>query len=183
MTDQSSDNRIALVIMGVSGSGKTSVGALLAGLLDLDFVDGDDLHPARNVEKMHAGHPLDDDDRAPWLDRVGATLGNREAHPGGVAMACSALKRSYRDRIRAAAGPGLIFVFLDVDQAEVERRMAVRLNHFMPASLVDSQFGTLERPDGEPDVIFVWEVGDANGTARTVAERLKQRFIESGRPS
>lgn len=161
-----------IVVMGVSGSGKTSVGAILAGLLDLDFVDGDDLHPASNVAKMHAGHPLNDDDRAPWLDRVGATLADAAAHPRGVVVACSALRRAYRDRIRNSAGPGLTFVFLDISPEEAHRRLAVRLHHFMPASLIESQFATLERPTDEPDVVRITEMTGAAGTARTVAERL-----------
>jgi len=132
-----------VVVMGVSGSGKTTVGAALADALGLRFVDGDALHPAANVAKMAAGIPLDDADRAPWLDAVGAVLAD-----GPVVVACSALKRAYRDRLRAAA-PGLQLVFLDGDRALLASRMAARPGHFMPASLLDSQLATLERP--EPD--------------------------------
>ncbi len=166
--------RLSVVVMGVSGSGKTSVGAVLAGLLGLDFADGDDLHPKSNVDKMHAGHPLTDEDRWPWLDRIGAALADRDAHPRGVVVACSALRRRYRDRIRAAAGRGLAFVFLDISEEEAHRRLAVRLNHFMPASLVDSQFATLERPVDEPDVVTIAEMSGPAGTAREAGERLKQ---------
>lgn len=139
--------------MGVSGSGKSTVAAALAGRLGCDFVDGDDLHPADNVAKMRAGLPLDDGDRWPWLDRVGARL--REGR-GGVVLACSALRRRYRDRIRAGAGAEVCFVFLDARSAEVAARLVARRSHFMPASLLDSQFATLERPTrDEVDVIAV----------------------------
>ena len=130
-----------VVVMGVSGSGKTTVGAALADALGLRFVDGDALHPAANVAKMAAGIPLGDADRAPWLDAIGAVLA-----AGPVVVACSALKRAYRDRLRAAA-PGLQLVFLDGDRALLASRMAARPGHFMPTSLLDSQLATLERPD------------------------------------
>ncbi|WP_131114244.1 gluconokinase [Lichenihabitans psoromatis] len=174
MTDtDTAKPRLALIVMGVSGSGKTTIGALLAGLLDLDFVDGDDLHPPSNVEKMHAGHPLTDADRWPWLDTVGATLADAGAHPRGIVIACSALRRVYRDRIRAKAGAALRFVFLDIETTEVERRMAVRLNHFMPASLVASQFATLERPVDEADVVTVSDRGGGPAdAARSAAAML-----------
>ena len=144
--------RLQIVVMGVSGCGKSSFGAALAYGLVLDFVDGDDLHSVANVAKMRSGSPLDDADRAPWLDAIGTVLADAAHHPDGVVIACSALKRAYRDRIRAAAGP-MRFLFLDADRALIERRFAGR-QHFMPASLIDSQFATLERPGaGEPDVI------------------------------
>jgi len=129
-----------VVVMGVSGSGKTAVGAALAEALGLRFVDGDALHPAANVAKMAAGIPLDDADRAPWLDAIGAVLAG-----GQVVVACSALKRAYRDRLRAAA-PGLQLVFLDGSPVLLESRMTARPGHFMPASLLGSQLATLERP-------------------------------------
>ncbi|MFF2082993.1 gluconokinase [Nocardia sp. NPDC058176] len=127
--------------MGVSGSGKSTVGALLAGRLELPYAEGDGFHPQANIEKMAAGIPLDDADRAPWLDIVADWLGAHSDH-GGVA-ACSALKRAYRDRLRAGA-PQTYFVFLDAPRVELERRMAARLGHFMPTSLLDSQLATLE---------------------------------------
>jgi len=131
--------------MGVSGCGKSTVGTSLARELGVPFLEGDSLHPPANVEKMAAGRPLDDDDRRPWLDRVAAWLvGNPQ---GGVA-ACSALARRYRDRLRATA-PGTWFLELDVERDVVLRRVAGRRDHFMPASLVDSQLRTLEplQPD------------------------------------
>jgi gluconokinase len=131
-----------LVVMGVSGSGKTTVGAALAQRLRLPFADADNFHSAANVAKMSAGIPLDDADRAPWLHDIGGWLADH-AVEGGVAS-CSALKRRYRDLLRAAA-PTVSFVHLDGPIEVVRRRLAGRPGHFMPAALLDSQFETLER--------------------------------------
>ena len=128
-----------MVVMGVSGCGKSSVGEEIARLTAAQFVDGDDLHPAANKAKMGAGIPLDDDDRWPWLDQVGATLATEE----GAIVACSALKRVYRDRIRAAA-PDTVFVHLAGSRQVLWQRMTARKDHFMPASLLDSQLAILE---------------------------------------
>jgi gluconokinase len=130
-----------LVVMGVSGSGKSTVGSALAAELRVPFVDADDLHPLANVEKMASGIPLTDDDRWPWLRLVGERLAGAGAT--GMVVACSALKRSYRDAIRAEA-PGVRFVFLDASRALLEARVANRPTHFMPASLLDSQLAALE---------------------------------------
>jgi gluconokinase len=127
--------------MGVSGSGKTTVGAALAQRLRVPFADADDFHPPENVAKMAAGVPLDDADRLPWLHTIGAWLA-AHADAGGV-ISCSALKRSYRDVLRAAA-PTQFFVHLDGSPEVVARRVQGRPGHFMPATLVDSQFATLE---------------------------------------
>ena len=139
--------------MGVSGCGKTTFGKALAQALGLPFFDGDDFHSPEARAKMAAGHPLTDSDRAPWLDRIGAALADAGAHPRGAIIACSALRRAYRDRLRAAVGADLRFVFLDGDKALMRARVAGRPDHYMPASLIDSQFATLERPDGEADVV------------------------------
>lgn len=128
-----------IVVMGPSGSGKSVIGALLAERLALPFVDADDLHPAANREKMTAGIPLDDDDRMPWLDVVGRTIADR---PGGVVVACSALRRRYRDRIRAAA-PEVAFVELVAGEEVLAERMRTR-HHFMPPALLESQLAALE---------------------------------------
>ena len=128
-----------MVVMGVSGCGKSSVGEEIARLTSAQFVDGDDLHPEANKAKMGAGIPLDDNDRWPWLDRVGEVL----AGPKGAIVACSALKQVYRDRIRAAA-PGTVFVHLDGSRELLWERISARQNHFMPASLLDSQLAILE---------------------------------------
>jgi gluconokinase len=149
------DQRLALVAMGVSGSGKTYVGTAIAEALNIPFFDGDDLHSPEARAKMTAGIPLNDEDRAPWLDRIGALLADSAAHPQGVVVACSALRRVYRDRLRAAVGPGLRFLFLEGDKALMRARVASRKNHYMPASLVDSQFATLESPEGDGDVVTI----------------------------
>lgn len=167
--------RIALVMMGVAGSGKTSVGTALARELGIVYVDGDDLHPAANVAKMQSGVPLTDDDRWPWLDRVAAVLADRSAYPGGIAVGCSALRRAYRDRIReGAAGAELRFLFLDVSRDEAQARMQVRKGHFMPPSLLRSQFETLEVPtQDETDVLRVEETPGVEGTVAKAVEALR----------
>lgn len=131
---------IRIVVMGVSAAGKSTVGRLLAERLGVPFRDADDLHPASNVQKMASGTALDDGDRAPWLDVVGAEL---EAAPGGIVMACSALKRSYRDRLRAAA-PSTVFVHVHGSDELLAARAAARTQHFMPPSLLASQLAVLE---------------------------------------
>ena len=136
--------------MGPSGSGKSVVGAALATRLDVAFIDADDLHPERSVAKMAAGTPLDDADRLPWLDVVATAL---QGEPGGAVIACSALARRYRDRIRAGA-PEALFVELRVDAAELVRRMQTR-EHFMPASLLTSQFATLEPLEPDEDGVVI----------------------------
>lgn len=134
-----------VVIMGVSGCGKSSVGARLAARLGLNYRDGDDLHPPENVAKMRAGMPLTDADRWPWLDRVGQVL----LADAPVIVGCSALKRVYRDRIRTAAGGPVTFVHLAGSQEVIAARMALRQGHYMPLSLLDSQFAALEPPAAE----------------------------------
>ena len=134
-----------LVIMGVSGCGKSSVGARLAARLGLNYRDGDDLHPPENVAKMRAGMPLTDADRWPWLDRVGQVL----LAEAPVIVGCSALKRAYRDRIRTAAGGPMTLVHLAGSQEVIAARMALRQGHYMPLSLLDSQFAALEPPAAE----------------------------------
>lgn len=129
-----------LVVMGVSGSGKSTVGAAVAQRLRVPFADADDFHPQSNIEKMHAGHALDDEDRRPWLEVVGKWLAD---HPGGCVMGCSALKRAYRDQLRSHA-PSLSFLYLEGSREVIALRQASRPGHFMPASLLDSQFATLE---------------------------------------
>ncbi|WP_139981518.1 gluconokinase [Nocardioides litoris] len=128
-----------LVVAGISGSGKSTVGAALAERLGVPFCDGDDLHPPANVAKMRSGTPLTDADRWPWLDAVGQWLASYDA---GV-VACSALRRTYRDRLRHAV-PDLVVVLLDGDPALVRERQATRGQHFMPTSLLDSQLATFE---------------------------------------
>ncbi len=134
--------------MGVSGSGKSTVGAGIAGALGLGFVDGDGLHSPESVARMAAGRALRDEDRWPWLDRIGARLGDASVAPRGLVIACSALKRVYRDRIRTAA-PAVRFVFLDGSAELIAARMAGRSGHYMPTALLASQLQTLEPPDDD----------------------------------
>ena len=136
------------VVMGVSGCGKSTVGAAFAAAIGGRFIDGDDLHPPENVAKMSAGVPLTDADRWPWLTLVGATL------TGDVVVGCSALKRAYRDRIRAVAGP-VRFLHLAGSKAVIAARMAARPGHFMPLGLLDSQFAALEPPGPDEDAVTV----------------------------
>ncbi len=149
-----------VVVMGVSGSGKSTVGAALAQRLGVPFEDADDLHPPANIAKMSAGEPLDDEDRRPWLDAVGRWLHEHDS-TGGV-MSCSALRRRYRDQIREHA-PRVELVHLDGTREVIARRQASRPGHFMPASLLDSQFATLEplAPDEHGVVIDVDQSIDA----------------------
>ena len=133
--------------MGVSGSGKSTLASLLAAKLDGPFFEGDDFHSAANVAKMRGGEPLTDADRWPWLDRIGAALGKGVKEDGLAVAACSALRHSYRDRLRAAIGAPTAFILLEVGRDELMRRLSNRAHHYMPASLLDSQLATLERPD------------------------------------
>jgi len=140
----------SVVLMGVSGSGKTTVGRRAAVLAGVPFIDADDLHPLANVAKMSAGHPLDDADRAPWLDRVARVL----ADETGAVVACSALRRSYRDRLRRDA-PHVVFILLQLSRMDLERRLAARPAHFMPVGLLDSQLAALEAPAPDEGVLVL----------------------------
>lgn len=139
---------LRLVLMGVAGCGKSSVGAALSQALRLPYVDGDDLHPAANVERMRQGIALTDGDRWPWLDLVAGCLQDRAP----VIIGCSALKRAYRDRIRAGVAGKVAFVHLSGDRDLIAARMARRQGHYMPLSLLDSQFAALEPPGPEEAV-------------------------------
>lgn len=144
-------NALHVVVMGVSGCGKSEVGERLAKALGLPLIEGDAFHPPANIAKMKSGVPLDDQDRAGWLDTLARELA---ARPQGAVLTCSALKRAYRDRLRAA-GPGLRFVHLSLPESEAQRRVASRPGHFYPPALVASQFAALEDPAGEPGVVTV----------------------------
>lgn len=144
---------LRLVVMGVSGCGKTTMAGALAQRLGLQVVDGDDLHLPQSVEKMRAGIALDDADRWPWLDRIADYLAQNPAASPGRVVACSALKRTYRDRIRVTAG-AVKFVFLQGDFDLVQKRMAQRVGHYMQPGLLQSQFQALEPPQrDETDII------------------------------
>lgn len=141
----------SIVVMGVAGCGKSSLGAAVAAAEALPLIEGDDFHSAANRRKMAEGTALTDADRDAWLDALAAEL---RRHPGGAVLTCSALKRRYRDRLRAAA-PGLRFVFLDLTQEQARERVAARPAHLFPVSLVASQFATLEDPRDEPGVLHL----------------------------
>ncbi|MFD9216910.1 gluconokinase [Streptomyces sp. NPDC059544] len=153
-----------VVVMGVAGTGKTTIGPLVAEALGVPCAEGDDFHPADNIAKMSAGIPLDDADREPWLDAIGRWAHGR-AGLGGV-VSCSALKRIYRDRLRAAA-PDVEFLHLTGDRALIERRMAERKGHFMPTALLDSQFATLQPLQDDEAGVAV----DVSGSPQEITER------------
>jgi gluconokinase len=137
-----------VVLMGVSGCGKTTVGRALAQELGWPFYDGDDFHPPQNVAKMAAGHPLDDQDRAPWLERLRGLIHKQLTQENNAVLACSALKRAYRDRLRQG-NPGLRFIYLQGDFGLIWERMQARSGHYMQASMLRSQFADLEPPKPE----------------------------------
>ncbi|MEU5433395.1 gluconokinase [Streptomyces sp. NPDC020719] len=153
-----------VVVMGVAGTGKTTIGPLVARALGVPYAEGDDFHPAANVAKMSAGTPLDDADRWPWLDAIGQWAHGR-AGLGGV-VSSSALKRVYRDRLRAAA-PGLVFLHLTGERELIERRMRERKGHFMPAALLDSQFAALQQLAADEAGVAV----DVSGTPEEITDR------------
>ncbi|QRE72779.1 gluconokinase [Methylobacterium aquaticum] len=143
-----------IVVMGVSGSGKSTVASLLAGRLGWEFEDGDDFHPPANVEKMQAGHPLTDEDRWPWLAAIAAWIDRLRAEGRHGVVTCSALKRAYRE-ILVGDRPDVRLVYLKGDRDLIGRRMAARHGHFMPTSLLDSQFRTLEEPASDENPLVV----------------------------
>jgi len=177
MTLQSTPIEPVLVLMGVSGCGKSTVAGLLAGQLGWDLAEGDDMHPAANIAKMSAGMPLDDADRWPWLARVAEWIRTRttEGRPGVVT--CSALKRSYRDVLR---GPSVVFVYLAGSRELIARRLTARHGHFMPVALLDSQFATLEPPGPDEQAITV----DITGSPASEAMRIRRTLdLRAGAPT
>ena len=148
---------VIVVLMGVSGSGKSTIGSALAATLHWPLIDADDLHPPENVAKMAAGTPLGDGDRWPWLDRIVTVLRDATANGGNAILACSALKRRYRERL---AGAGDVrFVYLRGDAETIGARLAGRRHRYMPATLLASQFATLEVPDDALDVDVTMSIG------------------------
>ncbi len=137
------------VIMGVAGSGKSTIGPLLARALDIEFVEGDDLHPPDNVRRMAAGIPLTDDNRRGWLIRVADRLRDAQRAKVGLVVSCSALKRTYRDLLRSGGAADLRLVYLAGSRDLLAERMAQRPRHFMPPALLDSQLATLEEPSAD----------------------------------
>ena len=164
------------LIMGVCGSGKTSLGQELALRLGLATHDADSFHSAANKAKMAAGTPLDDDDRRPWLDAVSAEAAGW-ARGGGALLACSALKRSYRAKLRASC-PSLVVVFLDVPAEVLRERLAARSGHYMPASLIDSQLGALEPPLADEGALVHVPLCVATLPISAVASFVCDRLVE-----
>jgi gluconokinase len=162
----------SIVVMGVSGSGKTSVAVELARRLGWDYVEGDDLHPAANVAKMAGGHPLDDEDRWPWLRRIAEVIGEHEAAGTGLIVTCSALKQSYRDRLRDGH-PSVWFAHVDAPQAVIAERLQRRTGHYMPSSLLGSQLATLEPLTEEEPGRVVSGVGSVEETASQLLTDLR----------
>ena len=171
---------LRLIVMGVAGCGKTTLAKALGERMGLEMVDGDDLHLPQSVEKMRAGIPLQDSDRWPWLDRIGAYLA--QAHPQGRVVACSALKRAYRDRIRAQAGEGL-FLFLSGDVELIGQRMRQRQDHYMPLDLLESQFLTLERPQADECDVIELPITEAIGDLVRLAWTAAKKHLQDPTPS
>ena len=144
---------LAVIVMGVSGSGKSTFGAALAGAIDCPFLEGDEFHSPEAIAKMHAGIPLTDADRWPWLDRLGREIGATVASHGIAVASCSALKRAYRDRLRNVIPTPTRFVLMDADREELLRRLTARTRHYMPPTLLASQLDTLERPQPDEPVL------------------------------
>ncbi|HEY9397461.1 MAG TPA: gluconokinase [Burkholderiales bacterium] len=160
-----------VILMGVSGSGKTTIGKLLAQRLGAHFLDADDFHPEDNVKKMRSGIALDDADRTPWLEQLKTELRNHEARGDSVVLACSALKRSYRDQLRQGLGDVRV-VYLHGTKALLATRLAGREGHYMPPTLLDSQLETLEEPRNAITI-------DVSGTPEGATEAICQ-LLEAG---
>jgi carbohydrate kinase (thermoresistant glucokinase family) len=170
---------VIAVVMGVSGSGKTTVSALLAAALGCQFQEGDDLHPAANVEKMHSGTPLTDPDRLPWLRKIAEEIDGWRARGESGVLTCSALKRSYRDIIIGDRSD-LVLVYLKGSHDLIHRRMVARHEHFMPVALLDSQFATLQEPTLDEHPITVDVGGRPIEIVSEIVRQLEERQ-DSGR--
>lgn len=165
----------SIIVMGVSGSGKTTVGEAVARQINAKFIDGDDLHPRANIQKMGSGHPLNDEDRMPWLERLSdAAYSLNHKNETGI-IVCSALKRRYRDRLREG-NQGMVFVYLKGSFDVIMTRLKARSGHFMPTDLLKSQFEALEEPGAdEPDVICVDIDADIDEVVRRCVSALEEQ--------
>jgi gluconokinase len=163
------------VVMGVAGCGKSLIGSGVAAAIGATYIDGDDFHPAANIAKMSTGQALTDEDRWPWLRKVAQQLAGRD---GIVLVGCSALKRAYRDFITSEAGEPVCFLYLEGSKALIAGRMAARSGHFMPTSLLDSQFATLEAPDDNENAIAI----DISGTPEQTVALIVQRAFAGSKP-
>ena len=173
MTEKAAQKNPVLVVMGVSGSGKSTVGGMIAGAMGWDLQEGDDLHPQANIEKMATGHPLNDDDRWPWLAKIALWITQHtDAGQPGI-VTCSALKRSYRDILR---GENVVFIHLAGSRDQIGQRLTARLDHYMPPSLLDSQISTLEPIDPDEQAIII----DVGGSPVEIVEEILRRLEELG---
>lgn len=165
----------SIIVMGVSGSGKTTVGEAVARQIHAKFIDGDDLHPRANIQKMGSGHPLNDEDRMPWLERLSdAAYSLNHKNETGI-IVCSALKRRYRDRLRDG-NPGMVFLYLKGSFDVIMERLKARSGHFMPTVLLKSQFDALEEPGSdEPDVLCVDIDADIDNVVQRCVLALQSR--------
>ena len=170
----SADARAVVIVMGVSGCGKSTIAELLAERLGGHFKDGDELHPERNIRKMSAGEPLTDADRAPWLEAVRDYAATAAREHGLCVVACSALRRGYRDTLRGASDT-VFHVFLEGSRELIASRMSERRGHFMPPAMLDSQFEALEVPSAEPRVVTVDITPDPERIAAVAADALRAR--------
>ncbi len=171
MSGLSAESRPILIVTGVSGSGKSTIAGRLAARLGWVFAEGDDFHPAENIAKMRDGVPLDDRDRAPWLARIAAWIDERRVAGTPGIVTCSALRRNYRDQL-ARGRPEVVFVYLKISAARAAARVAERKNHFMPASLIESQFAALEEPCSAEAVIMI----DADQRAQAIVDQIIARL-------
>ncbi len=165
------DEPLTVIVMGVSGCGKSTVAERLASDLQAHFKDGDELHPAGNIEKMASGIPLNDDDRQPWLEAVARYAATQAAQHGICVIACSALKQRYRQTLNSAGR--VVYVFLEGSRELIASRMHLRTGHFMPEALLDSQFDALEDPRGEDNVVTVSIDNDIQTISRTAVAALQ----------
>ena len=180
MTESYEDRSpIVLVVMGVSGTGKSTVAEMLAGRLGWDLEEGDDLHPAANVAKMTAGEPLTDDDRWPWLATISAWIQDHTSSDAPGIITCSALRRVYRDRLR---GPGVAFVHLDGSKEDISALLGKRTDHFMPSSLLDSQLATLEPLQADERGVVIPLQKDPEDEVLQIINRLRLRPLPPPQP-
>jgi gluconokinase len=166
---------VIVIVFGVSGAGKTTIGKLLAEQLGWQFYEGDDFHPRANIEKMRSGRPLTDEDRWPWLERLREQITRSIIAKDNAVLACSALKRAYRDRLRVS--DDVTFVFLRGDYALIEKQLRQRRGHFMNPELLRSQFADLEEPEPDEDVLTV----DLGRTLQEVVEEVKRKLRLGGK--
>jgi len=177
----STKSSVIVVVMGVSGSGKTVVGAALADALGGRFIEGDQYHPPANISRMTSGQPLRDEDRWSWLDAIAVEIVAADRQDATLVVACSALKRIYRDRLRRASGR-ILFVYLEIGRDEAAARVAARKGHFMPASLNDSQFAALEPPTPDEGALTLDATRDPADLAALVAAVALPGGLVTARP-